>query len=93
MDEKLKNDIDKLIKKIQNKLELKSSIETISQIDFYSIMKDRLIVNRFNEDFNKIKLREKIFEEDYQRFKVVAEKVPYKNVTDMKKGQISIQEH
>ncbi len=86
LDEKLKNDIDKLIKKIQNKLELKSSIETISQIDFYSIMKDRLIVNRFNEDFNKIKLREKIFEEDYQRFKVVAEKVPYKNVTDMKKG-------
>lgn len=86
LDEKLKNDIDKLIKKIQNKLELKSSIETISQIDFYSIMKDRLIVNRFNDDFNKIKLREKIFEEDYQRFKVVAEKVPYKTVTDMKKG-------
>lgn len=86
LDEKLKNDIDKLIKKIQNKLELKSSIETISQIDFYSIMKDRLIVNRFNEDFNKIKLREKIFEEDYQRFKVVAEKMPYKTVTDMKKG-------
>ncbi len=86
LDEKLKNDIDKLIKKIQNKLEFKSSIETISQIDFYSIMKDRLIVNRFNDDFNKIKLREKIFEEDYQRFKVVAEKVPYKTVTDMKKG-------
>ncbi len=86
LDEKLKNDIDKLIKKIQNKLELKSSIETISQIDFYSIMKNRLIVNRFNENFNKIKEKEKIFEENYQRFKVVAEKVPYKTVTDMKKG-------
>lgn len=86
LDEKLKNAIDKLIEKIQKRLELKSSIETISQIDFYAIMKNRLIVKRFIDDFNKIKKEQKIFEEDYQRFKVIATKVPYKTVTDMKKG-------
>ncbi len=86
LDEKLKNEIDKLINKVQKKLELKSSIETISQIDFYSIMKNRLIVKRFNGDFDKIKEKKKIFEEDYQRFKVIATKEPYNTVTEMKKG-------
>ena len=86
LDEKLKNDIDKLIEKIQKRLELKSSIETISQIDFYAIMKNRLIVKRFIDDFNKIKKEQKIFEEDYQRFRVIATKVPYRTVSDMKKG-------
>lgn len=86
LDENLKNTIDKLIEKIQKRLELKSSIETISQIDFYDIMRNRLIVKRFRDDFDKIKKEQKIFEEDYQRFKVIATKVPYKTVTDMKKG-------
>ena len=86
LDEKLKNDIDKLIEKIQKRLELKSSIETISQIDFYAIMKNKLIVKRFIDDFNKIKKEQKIFEEDYQRFRVIATKVPYRTVSDMKKG-------
>ena len=86
LDEKLKNEIDILIKNIQKKLELKSSIDSISQIDFYNIIKNRLIVKRFNEDFDKIKENKKIYEEDYQRFKVIAVKAPYKNVTEMKKG-------
>ena len=86
LDEKLKKDIDKLIKKIQDKLQLKSSVDTIPQIDLYSIMKNKLIVKRFNEDFEKIKENDVLFEEEYQRFKIKATKVPYKNVTEMKQG-------
>lgn len=86
LDKKFKKDIDKLIKKIQDKLQLKSSVDTIPQIDLYSIMKNKLIVKRFNEDFEKIKENDVLFEEEYQRFKIKATKVPYKNVTEMKQG-------
>lgn len=86
LEEKIKKEIDKLVKSIQKKLELKSSVDTIPQIDLYNIMKNRLIVNRFNEDFKQIKGKNNIFEEDYQRFKIIATKVPYKNVSEMKEG-------
>ena len=49
-------------------------------------MRNRLIVSRFNEDFKKIKEKTNIFEEDYQRFKIIATKAPYKNVSEMKEG-------
>lgn len=50
------------------------------------MMRNRLIVSRFNEDFKKIKKKTNIFEEDYQRFKIIATKAPYKNVSEMKEG-------
>ncbi len=86
LDEKMKKEVDKLVKNIQKKLELKSSVDTIPQIDLYNIMKNRLIVNRFNEDFKQIKEKSNIFNEDYQRFKIIATKAPYKNVSEMKEG-------
>ena len=86
LEERLKQDVDKLIKSIQKKLELKSSVDTITQIDLYNIMKNRLIVNRFNADFKKIKEKNVLFEEDYQRFKVIATMLPYKNARQMKEG-------
>ncbi|MBR2240292.1 MAG: hypothetical protein IJ890_02765 [Clostridia bacterium] len=49
----MKKKVDKLVENIQKKLELKSSVDTIPQIDLYNIMKNRLIVNRFNEDLKK----------------------------------------
>ena len=82
----MKKEVDKLVKNIQKKLELKSSVDTIPQIDLYNIMKNRLIVNRFNEDFKQIKEKSNIFNEDYQRFKIIATKAPYKNVSEMKEG-------
>lgn len=86
LDIKMKKEVDKLVKSIQNKLELKSSVDTIPQIDLYSIMKNRLIVKRFNEDLKKIKEKSDIFKGDYQRFKIIATKSPYKNVSEMKVG-------
>lgn len=86
LDVNLKKEVDKLVKSIQNKLELKSSVDTIPQIDLYSIMKNRLIVKRFNEDLKKIKEKSDIFKGDYQRFKIIATKSPYKNVSEMKDG-------
>ena len=86
LDIKMKKEVDKLVKSIQNKLELKSSVDTIPQIDLYSIMKNRLIVKRFNEDLKKIKEKSDIFKGDYQRFKIIATKSPYKNVSEMKDG-------
>lgn len=86
LDVNLKKEVDKLVKSIQKKLELKSSVDTIPQIDFYSIMKNRLIANRFNEDLKKIKEKSDIFKGDYQRFKIIATKSPYKNVSEMKDG-------
>lgn len=84
LDEKLKKEVDKLVKEIQKKLELKSSVDSIPQIDLYNIMKNRLIVNRFNEDFKIIKEKSEIFTGDYQRFKIIATKSSYKNVSEMK---------
>ena len=86
LDIKMKKEVDKLVKSIQKKLELKSSVDTIPQIDLFGIMKNRLIVKRFNEDFKKIKEKSEIFKGDYQRFKIIATKAPYKNVTEMKDG-------
>lgn len=86
LNEKLKKEVDKLIKSIQNKLSLKSSVDTIFQVDFYTIMKNRLVIERFNNDFKKIKEQSVIFEEDYQRFKIIASKRVYRNVTEMKEG-------
>ena len=86
LSEKIKKEVDKLIESIQKKLELKSSVDTIPQIDLYNMMRNRLIVSRFNEDFKKIKKKTNIFEEDYQRFKIIATKAPYKNVSEMKEG-------
>jgi hypothetical protein len=86
LDVNLKKEVDKLVKSIQKKLELKSSVDTIPQIDLYSIMKNRLIANRFNEDLKKIKEKSDIFKGDYQRFKIIATKSPYKNVSEMKDG-------
>ena len=86
LDVNLKKEVDKLVKSIQKKLELKSSVDTIPQIDLYSIMKNRLIANRFNEDLKKIKENSDIFKGDYQRFKIIATKSPYKNVSEMKDG-------
>ena len=83
---KMREEVDKLIKIIQKKLELKSSVDTIPQIDLYNIMKNRIIVSRFNEDFKKIKNNSEIYNGDYQRFKIVATKNLYKNVTEMKTG-------
>lgn len=83
---KMREEVDKLIKSIQKKLELKSSVDTIPQIDLYNIMKNRIIVSRFNEDFKKIKNNSEIYNGDYQRFKIVATKNLYKNVTEMKAG-------
>lgn len=82
----MKKEVDKLVENIQKKLELKSSVDTIPQIDLYNIMKNRLIVNRFNEDFKKIKEKSDIFKGEYQRFKIIATKAPYKNVSEMKEG-------
>ena len=48
LDIKMKKEVDKLVKSIQKKLELKSSVDTIPQIDLFGIMKNRLIVKRFN---------------------------------------------
>lgn len=86
LSEKIKKEVDKLVESIQKKLELKSSVDTIPQIDLYNMMKNRLIVSRFNEDFKKIKEKTNIFEEDYQRFKIIATKAPYKKVSEMKEG-------
>lgn len=86
LDEKMKKEVDKLVENIQKKLELKSSVDPIPQIDLYSIMKNRLIVNRFNEDFKKIKEKSDIFKGEYQRFKIISTKAPYKNVSEMKEG-------
>lgn len=86
LSEKIKKEVDKLVESIQKKLELKSSVDTIPQIDLYNMMRNRLIVSRFNEDFKKIKEKTNIFEEDYQRFKIIATKAPYKNVSEMKEG-------
>ena len=86
LSEKIKKEVDKLIESIQKKLELKSSVDTIPQIDLYNMMRNRLIVSRFNEDFKKIKKKTNIFEEDYKRFKIIATKAPYKNVSEMKEG-------
>ena len=86
LDEKMKKEVDKLVENIQKKLELKSAVDTIPQIDLYNIMKNRLIVNRFNEDFKKIKEKSDIFKGEYQRFKIIATKAPYKNVSEMKEG-------
>lgn len=86
LSEKIKKEVDKLVESIQKKLELKSSVDTIPQIDLYNMMRNRLIVSRFNKDFKKIKEKTNIFEEDYQRFKIIATKAPYKNVSEMKEG-------
>ena len=86
LDIKLKKEVDKLIKSIQKKLEIKSSVDSIPQIDLYSIIKNRLIVNRFNEDLKKIKEKSDIFQGDYQRFKIIATKSSYKYVSEMKNG-------
>ena len=86
LSEKIKKEVDKLVESIQKKLELKSSVDTIPQIDLYNMMRNRLIVSRFNEDFKKINEKTNIFEEDYQRFKIIATKAPYKNVSEMKEG-------
>lgn len=81
---KLKDFTDEIIKLIQDKLEIKSSVTSIPQTDFYNIIKNKIIIERFNNDIVKIMKNEIVYEKEVQRFKIRATKEIFKNVSTMK---------
>ncbi len=81
---KLKKETDNIVKVIKRKLNSKSSMISISEVDFYKAFKNKIIKDNFNYIVNKLKSEESIYNLDIYRFKLIINKMPFKNVKELK---------
>lgn len=81
---KLKKETDNTVKVIKRKLNSKSSMISISEVDFYKAFKNKTIKDKFNHFVNKLKVEKSIYNLDIYRFKLFINKKPFKNVQELK---------
>jgi hypothetical protein len=81
----LEQKTDVIINSVKSKLETKSAIPKIENINFYEVMKNDFIIHRFNEMINKLKLKSNIngLEKDIFRFKIKVDKSSFKTATEI----------
>ena len=81
---KLKQETDSIVKVIKRKLNSKSSMISISEVDFYKTFKNKTLKDKFNHIINKLKIEESIYNLDIYRFKLIINKKPFENVQELK---------
>ena len=82
---KLKKQVDEIVKFTKRKLSEKSSLKSLQDVDLYSVEKNRIIVNEYNELCNGLKDEALIKTVDIYRFKIELYKTKYANSTEVKK--------
>lgn len=82
---RLKKQVDEIVKFTKDKLSEKSSLKSLQDVDLYSIEKNRIMVNKYNELCNILKSETLIKTVDVYRFKIELYKTKYANSTEVKK--------
>ena len=80
----LKKETDKIVKVIKRKLNSKSSMISISEVDFYKVYKNKALKDNFNYIINKLKIEKSIYNLDIYRFTLIINKKPFENVQELK---------
>ena len=81
---RLKQETDKIVKIIKPKLNSKSSMISISNVNFFNAYKRKVLINSFNQIINNLKLNKNIYNLDIYRFKLTIDKRPFKNAQELK---------
>lgn len=82
---RLKKQVDEIVKFTKDKLSEKSSLKSLQDVDLYSVEKNRIMVNKYNELCNGLKSETLIKTVDVYRFKIELYKTKYANSTEVKK--------
>lgn len=78
--------INKVIKDIKNKLQLRTAITQIKEdIDFYKILKEKMQIDKFTKIVSLIKKEREISRKDIRRFTLVSSSKNYTSAADMQK--------
>lgn len=81
---KLKKATDDIIKVVKRKLNSKSSMISISDVNLYNSFKNKTLMDEFNHIINKLKEEKTIYNLDIYRFKLSIKRKSFKNVQDLK---------
>lgn len=81
---KLKKETDRIVNLIKGKLTSKSSMISISNVNFYKVQKDRILINEFNKICNKIKQETIIYDLNVYRFYLSIIRKSFKNAQEVK---------
>lgn len=81
---KLKQETDNIVKVIKKKLNSKSSMVGIGDVNFYNSFKDKLFKDIFKDIINSLKIEKKIYNLDVYRFKLSIKKRAFKNGQELK---------
>lgn len=81
---KLKKETDNIVKVIKRKLNSKSSMVGISDVNFCNAFKNKVLKDNFKNIVNSLKLESTIYNLDVYRFKLSIKKRPFKNGQELK---------
>lgn len=81
---KLKNSTDEIVTIIKRMLGKKSALTPIKDIDFYQIYKNKVIVEKFENLIESLKLEKEIYTKDFNGYKIKVKRKAFKNATDLK---------
>lgn len=82
---KLKNQVDEIIKYTQEELSKKSSLNSLRDVDLYSIEKKRIMIEEYDKLCNQLKKPALIKTVDVYRFKIELNRMEFANVSEIKK--------
>jgi ABC-type phosphate transport system ATPase subunit len=77
--------VNNIIRDIQSRLQLRASVTTISNVDFYNIMLERNKVLKFTKIAKLLQAKKVILEENIQGFKVVCKQRAFVDAGEIKK--------
>lgn len=83
---KLKGEVDEIVSYVKKKLSEKSSLNSLNDVDLYSIEKKRRMIEEFNELCNQLKSKAVIKTVDVYRFKIELSRMSYTKSTEVKKA-------
>lgn len=84
LEKKLKDKTDDIIATIKNKLEQKSSMPKIEELNICELYKNKLIIENFNKVVKEYKKEKEINKVDIGNFKLIVKKIPFINATNLK---------
>lgn len=83
---KLKQSADSIVSLIKTKLNSKSSMVNVSEVNLYASAKEMILVNKYNNLVSNLKIKKSICELDVYRFKLIIQKGEFKNANAAKEN-------
>lgn len=80
----LKNQVDEIINYTQKELSKKSSLDSLRDVDLYSIEKKRIMIEEYDKLCNRLKKPATIKTVDVYRFKIELNRMEFKKTTEIK---------